>query len=138
MADDTIQLNAHQSLRIVASTPDRLEIEATWEAGSSSPPMHWHPNQHERFEVLEGELTVQLTGEDARVLRAGETLDVPPRTGHKMWNAGSGNVRASWVVTPALRTEEMFRRMAGASKLKQGAVILKHRDEFRLGDSPDA
>jgi hypothetical protein len=41
------------------------------------------------------------------------------------------------VVTPALRTEEMFRRMAGASKLKQGATILRFRDEFRLGDSPD-
>ena len=138
MADDTIQLNEHQVLRVVGSTRDRLELEATWEAGSSSPPMHWHPSQHEHFEVVEGELTVQLTGEDVRVLRAGDVLDVPPRTGHRMWNGGSARARASWVVTPALRTEEMFRRMAGASRLKQGATILQHRAEFRFGDSPDA
>ncbi len=137
MADDTIQLSPPQTLRIVASSPEALELEATWEAGGKPPPTHWHPTQHEHFEVLEGELTVELTGEPARVLRAGETLDVPPRTGHLMWNAGAERARASWVVTPALRTEEMFRRMAGASKLKQGATILRFRDEFRLGDSPD-
>ncbi len=136
MAADTIQLNAAQTLRVVASSPERLELEATWEPGGKPPPVHWHPTQHEHFEVLEGELTVELTGEEARVLGTGETLDVPPRTGHRMWNAGTDGTRAFWVVTPALRTEEMFRSMAGASKLKQGAVILRHRDEFRLGDSP--
>lgn len=136
MADDTIQLNSAQALRVISSSAERLEMEATWEAGSKPPPLHWHPTQHEHFEVLEGELTVELTGEDARVLRTGETLDVPPRTGHKMWNAGEARARASWTVTPALRTEEMFRTMAGGSRLKQGATILKYRDEFRLGDSP--
>ncbi len=137
MADDTIQLSSAQTLRFVSSSPDRLEIEATWETGGKPPPTHWHPTQHEHFEVLEGELTVAIDDEPERVLKTGETLDVPPRTGHRMWNAGDARARASWVVTPALRTEEMFRRMAGASKLKQGATILKYRDEFRLGNSPD-
>ena len=137
MAENTIQLSSHQTLRIITSSPERLEMEAAWEAGSKPPPKHWHPAQHERFEVLEGELTVELTGEPERVVRSGETLDVPPRTGHRMWNAGEAPTRASWVVTPALRTEKMLRGMGGASKVKQGALILRFRDEFRLGDSPD-
>ena len=136
MAENTIQLSPHQTLHIITTTPERLEMEATWEADSKPPPMHWHPTQHEHFEVLEGELTVELTGEPERVVRSGETLDVPPRTGHKMWNAGESPARASWVVTPALRTEKMFRGMGGASKVKQAALLLKFRDEFRLGDSP--
>ena len=137
MADDTIQLSSAQSVRFVSSSAERLEIEATWETGGKPPPTHWHPTQHEHFEVLEGELTVAIDDEPERVLQTGEMLDVPPRTGHKMWNAGEARARASWVVTPALRTEEMFRRMAGASRLKQGATIMKYRDEFRLGNSPD-
>ena len=137
MADDTIQLSSAQTLRFVSSSAERLEIEATWEPGGNPPPTHWHPTQQEHFEVLEGELTVAIDDEPERVLKTGDTLDVPPRTGHRMWNAGDARARASWVVTPALRTEEMFRRMAGASKLKQGATVLKYRDEFRLGNSPD-
>jgi mannose-6-phosphate isomerase-like protein (cupin superfamily) len=137
MAENTIQLSSHQILRIILTSPERLEMEATWQAGSKPPPMHWHPTQHERFEVLEGELTVELSGEPERVVRSGEALDVPPRTGHRMWNAGEAPVRASWVVTPALRTEKMLRGMGGASKVKQGTLILRFRDEFRLGGSPD-
>ena len=137
MAEDTIQMSSHQTIRIITSSPERLEMEAAWEARSKPPPMHWHPTQHEHFEVLEGELTVELTGEPERVVRTGETLDVPPRTGHTMWNAGASPARASWVVTPALRTETMFGGMSGASKVKQGALLLRFRDEFRLGDSPD-
>jgi quercetin dioxygenase-like cupin family protein len=137
MAENTIQLSSQQTLRVLTSSPERLEMEATWDAGSKPPPMHWHPTQHERFEVLEGELTVELTGEPERVVRTGEALDVPPRTGHRMWNAGEAATRALWVVTPALGTEKMLRGMGGASKVKQGALILRFRDEFRLGDSPD-
>ena len=42
------------------------------------------------------------------MLRAGETLEVPRRAVHRMWNAGDVPARARWEVRPALRTEEMF------------------------------
>lgn len=132
---EPIRLSSAQTLTVVSSTAERLEISSTWTTGGGPPPMHWHPVQHEHFEVLEGELTVGLGDAPPRVLRAGETLDVPPRTGHRMWNAGDGVCRASWVVTPAMCTEEMFRAIERSrSKLGAAARLLTtFRDEYRFG-----
>jgi quercetin dioxygenase-like cupin family protein len=111
MSDETIALGPHQTLRVIASTPEALLLEARWAPGGTPPIDHLHPGQDERFEVLEGELTVVLGGK-RRVLRAGDTLAVPRGSVHAMWNAGDEPARASWRVTPALRTEEMFRTIA--------------------------
>lgn len=131
---DTIRLSDSQSLRVVASTPKQLELESTWTTSPKPPPLHWHPSQRERFEVLEGELTVELGDTGPRVLGAGEVLDIPARTAHRMWNAGPATARASWLVTPAARTEEMFRFMAaGTGGLRGLRLLVKFRNEFRLG-----
>jgi mannose-6-phosphate isomerase-like protein (cupin superfamily) len=120
-----------------------LALEAEWDPEETRPPLHLHPHQDERFEVLEGELTVQLKGK-TRVLSAGETLEVPRRTAHRMWNASEQPARARWEVRPALRTEEMFaaidRSRAFASQPKTGGMTLlgaapvlsEFSDEFRL------
>jgi quercetin dioxygenase-like cupin family protein len=130
-----IRLSPAQTLVITASTPERLEIEASWTTGGGPPPMHWHPVQHEHFEVLTGELTVGLGDADPRVLRAGETLDLAPRTAHRIWNAGEQGCTARWVVTPALRTAKMFRAMEGSSsRLATAArLLICYRNEFRFG-----
>lgn len=134
METGTIKLNAQQRLRVVARTAEALDVESTWAAGGSAPPTHWHPRQHERFEVLDGELRVEMGDEPPRVLRAGDVLDVPARTAHRMWNAGSAPVRAIWRVTPALRTEEMFRYIdRGMSPLRGLRMLWLFRNEFRLG-----
>ncbi|MBJ7329719.1 MAG: cupin domain-containing protein [Solirubrobacteraceae bacterium] len=124
-------------LTVVTSTADELVMEADWAAGASAPPPHLHPNQDEHFEVLEGELTVVMDGGAERVLRAGDTLDVPRGTAHKMWNPSAGRTRARWEVRPALRTESFFRDMAEiggpkASPLAAAGVLKGYRDEFRL------
>jgi uncharacterized cupin superfamily protein len=111
-----------------------LELESTWLPGGSSPRTHWHPTQREEFEVLEGALTVEIEGQPVRVLRPTETLLVPPRTAHRMWNASTELTRASWRVTPAQRTEEMFRTIAGGLNPVTAMVLLwKYRREMRLG-----
>jgi mannose-6-phosphate isomerase-like protein (cupin superfamily) len=123
-----IQLGPHQTLAVVESTPEVLLIEARWDPGSTEPIAHFHPHQDEHFEVLEGELTAVVDGE-RRVLRAGEALDVPRGAVHKMWNVGDGPTRATWRITPALKTEEMFRTIAS------GGVedfLERFADEFRL------
>lgn len=131
---NTIRLSDTQTLRVISSTPERLELESTWATSPKPPPLHWHPRQRERFEVLEGELTVELGHDKPRVVGIGEVLDIPARTPHRMWNAGSAAARASWLITPAARTEEMFRYMAGGTGLLRGLrLILTYRDEFRLG-----
>lgn len=123
-----LSLGPHQTLEILESTPETLLVEARWEPGGHAPLAHLHPNQAEHFEVLEGELTVTLGGK-TRTLGVGETLDVPAGTVHAMHNAGDAPARASWRVTPALKTEEMFETIAS------GGVpdfLERFADEFRL------
>jgi len=123
-----IRLGPHQTLEVRTSTPDVLEVESTWEPGGGPPLAHFHPSQDERFEVLEGELTVRIDGGE-RVLAAGEVLEIPAGSVHEMWNAGETTARATWRVTPALRTEEMFRTIAA------GGVedfLERFASEFRL------
>lgn len=134
MTGDHLELGESQILRVVRSSTDQLELESTWEASGTPPRTHWHPQQHEHFEVLDGELTVRLGGEALRVVAAGETVDVPPRTAHTMWNAGTAPCRASWLISPAQRTEEMFRTIdAGLGPLGAVRMLWVFRHEFRLG-----
>jgi quercetin dioxygenase-like cupin family protein len=134
MATDSIKLSDAQTLRVVASSPEALELESSWTTGGRRPPTHWHPRQHELFEVLAGRLTVELDGKPPQILRPGETVDVPPRTSHRMWNAGPEPARALWRVSPALRTEEMFRFIdRGMSPIRGVQLLWTFRHEFRLG-----
>jgi quercetin dioxygenase-like cupin family protein len=136
-------LQAGERVTVRERSEGLLALEAEWEAEKARPPVHVHPHQDERFEVLEGELTVQL-GRKTRVLRAGETLEVPRRTAHRMWNASERTTRARWEVRPALRTQEMFAaidrsrdyraqpRTGGMTLLGAAPVLTRFSDEFRL------
>jgi quercetin dioxygenase-like cupin family protein len=131
---DTIRLSATQVLRVVGSSPEELQLESTWAPGAKKPPAHWHPRQHEHFELLAGRLTVEIEGGAAQLLGPGDTIDIPPRVVHRMWDAGSDPVRASWRVSPRLRTEEMFRYMeAGMSPIRGARLLWTFRHELRLG-----
>jgi quercetin dioxygenase-like cupin family protein len=131
---EELHLTAHQTLRVVASSPGELELESTWSTGGRPPRTHWHPTQREQFEVLEGALTVELDGQPPRILTPSETLLVPPRTAHRMWNASTEVTRASWRVTPAQQTKDMFRTIAGGLNPVTAMVLLwKYRREMRLG-----
>ena len=84
--------------------------------------------------MLEGALTVVVDGSPAQVLRPGETLRIPARTAHRMWNDSAGVTRASWRVTPAQRTEQMFRELAGGLNPLTAVLLLwRYRRELRLG-----
>jgi quercetin dioxygenase-like cupin family protein len=133
MGDEQLRLGEHQRLRIVSSTPETLKLESTWQASDQKPPSHYHPSQDEHFEILEGEVTVELGRGPARTLRAGDTLDVPHGTPHRMWNAGPETARALWHVTPALRTKEMFAYMdQGLPPLRAIRMLWRFRREYRL------
>ncbi|MGH3433397.1 MAG: cupin domain-containing protein [Thermocrispum sp.] len=138
MSEDTFTLGAGQTLRVVETSAEELHLESTWTAGESKPPpRHLHPRQDERFEVLAGELTVEVGGEPRRVLSAGESLEVPRGTAHRMWNAGEQTARATWRVTPALRTEQMLRFIGeGMSPPRVATLLWRYRDEYRLARRP--
>ncbi|SDS54048.1 Cupin domain-containing protein [Friedmanniella luteola] len=136
---EELSLSAHQTLRVLPSSPGALELESTWLPGGRPPRTHWHPTQREEFEVLEGALTVELAGRPPRVLEPHETLVVPPRTAHRMWNASTEVTRAGWRVTPAQQTEEMFRAIAGGVNPVTAVVLVwRYRRELRLGRPPRA
>jgi len=98
--------------------------------------------------VLEGTLTAKVAGEQ-RELGPGETLDIPQRTPHQIWNAGEVEARAIWQTRPAGRTENWFRSIdrlfsdgrVGKSgmpgPLAFGVYLTEYRDVFRLASPPD-
>ncbi|HEX6116382.1 MAG TPA: cupin domain-containing protein [Solirubrobacterales bacterium] len=125
------------------SNGELLEVEAEWAPAEHRPPVHFHPDQDERFEIHEGELSVEIEG-TTHVLGPGDALDVPRGAVHRMWPSGAGTTRASWQVRPALRTEDFFEavhavRASGRhgkggmlTPLGAGVVLSEYRDEFRM------
>lgn len=140
---ETFRLTGSETLTVTAHTPELLEVEAEWAAGAKPPPPHLHPAQDERFAIHEGELTVEVDGQ-TRTLRAGDTLDVPRDTPHRMWNSGAGPARATWQTRPALDTIGFWREMDAArrsrptgqdgvlSPVAVAPILKRHRAEFRL------
>src|SRR3954464_12321484 len=88
-------------LRILTLEPDLLEMEAHYRGDAPLAQAHYHPQQDEHFEVIEGTIHAVIDGVDRRY-GAGETFDVPAGTSHQM--AADGPTRMRWQVRPALRT----------------------------------
>ena len=140
-------LTPHESVTVRGHSPDLLEVEGSWDAHGSAPPPHFHPDQDERFEVLEGELTAVVDGKE-RVLRPGETLEVPRGAVHKMWNSSDGATRATWQTRPAGRTLEWWRALDGlgrrhppgraglSSPTRLAALLNEYADVIRLASGP--
>lgn len=107
-----------QAIRFIRTSRDTagqlLEMEATFRAGSSHPPAHYHPHQDEDFSVVAGELTVQI-GQELTTLRQGDHLHIPRNTIHVMWNQSAADTVVNWQVRPALDTEFLFETIFGLS-----------------------
>src|SRR4051812_40587642 len=88
-----------------------LEMEASYGSEAPMPPSHLHPNQAERFEILEGRMRAIVGGEE-RFYEAGEVFEVPTGTPHQM--GAEGPTRMRWEVRPAMRTAEFFERLFGS------------------------
>ena len=106
----TLRLSPIQSVTVVSSDPDMLEVETEYVANGMAPPKHFHPGQQERFEVLEGGIRVVVEG-DERDLAAGESIEIPAKAVHQMWNPGDQPARVRWQTMPAGRTEAFFTSM---------------------------
>jgi quercetin dioxygenase-like cupin family protein len=111
---------------------------------------HIHPLQEERFEVIEGELTVSVNGEEM-VCPAGEAVAVPPGVRHFFANRSSEPVTAILELRPALRMEHVFETLAGLAcegkarkdglprnPLQLAAFAAEFADEIRGASPPRA
>jgi mannose-6-phosphate isomerase-like protein (cupin superfamily) len=142
-ADRTLRITPGESVTVRRSDDDLLEIVGEWAPSGNPPPKHYHPSQSEHFEVLEGTLRTRVDGVE-RDLRAGETLDIPPRAVHQMWNPGSELSRALWQTRPRGRTEQWFTDIDALYRegrvgkngppgpLAFGVLLTEYRDVFRL------
>ena len=102
-------------LRTTAETGGAyVEIEATYRAHSTPPPLHFHPRQQETFAVQEGLVRFVVNGTTTDV-RAGEQIAVPMRAAHLAWNPEDVPARVVWRTQPALQTEAFFEALARLS-----------------------
>lgn len=129
------------------SNGEMLEMISTWQPHSPRPVEHYHPHQEELFTVLEGELTVKVSGRQY-TLTKGETIKMSASTVHAMWNDSATPAVANWKVFPAGRTEHLLEtgmEMAAEGKINsnrlsgivRGLLLArKYRSEFRLHRPP--
>jgi quercetin dioxygenase-like cupin family protein len=121
-------------LDILTRTPELLVMEASYAAGESPPPPHYHPSQDEHFEVLEGSIALKI-GHARSVVEAGESFDIPRGVAHALGPAG-GPARVRWEVRPALRTAqfltEALRFGPDTPLAEQLAHVQRYAEEIRL------
>ena len=144
----TLKITPTESVAVRRSTPELLEVEATYGPVGRPPPKHFHPNQDEHFEVLDGKVRVR-THEEDRTLSAGDAIDIPRGTVHQMWNPGSEPARVLWQTLPAGRTQQWFASIDALHRtgrvgrggmpgpLAFGVLLTEYRDTFRLAAGPE-
>ncbi len=92
-----------------------LEIELELPAAGRVPGAHVHPEQEERFHVLEGTMKFRL-GLRTIVAEAGESVVVPAGRVHSFANAGDVPARTRVEVLPALDMEELLSTAAALAR----------------------
>jgi mannose-6-phosphate isomerase-like protein (cupin superfamily) len=87
-------------------------LSGVWTA-VGTPPMHVHPLQEERFEVLSGTVGIQIEDEH-RSLGEGEQATVAPGTPHR-WYSEDDQEKARFLfeLRPALNTEVLLETLYG-------------------------
>ena len=76
---------------------------------------HLHPSLHERFTVVQGELTVVRDGRRS-TLRAGEGADIEPGTWHDWWNEGEADAIVRVEITPGERFVHLIETTFGLAR----------------------
>lgn len=98
-----------------------LEWELLLAPGGRVPSSHAHPEQQERFTVLEGRMRFRLGWR--RVLAGpGDTVVVEPGTVHSFANAGREPVRVAVQTRPALDMEALLATAAMMARDQQAAA----------------
>jgi mannose-6-phosphate isomerase-like protein (cupin superfamily) len=108
-----------------------LVLEIVLEPNGWRPPLHVHPRQQQRVEVLAGSAGVQ-EGRRRSVVGPGTRLAFPPRTPHRIWNAGDEPLQLVVEITPALRFESLLLALcADPARLRRLGLAVSHLTTFR-------
>ena len=109
---------------IIRDQPDHPGSVLAWELrlapGGRVPSSHAHPDQEERFTVVEGRLRFRV-GWRRLLAGPGETVRVPPGTVHHFANAGPGPARVQVATEPALSMAGLLETAASLARDQQAA-----------------
>jgi mannose-6-phosphate isomerase-like protein (cupin superfamily) len=130
-------------VRTAAESGGAIHVqEARYPARSAPAPLHRHSQQDERFVIVEGSLLFRV-GTTDKIVRAGETIEVPRGTFHRAYNPETVPAMVIWETRPALRTGEFFAAMGRASRGRArprltdaAAILTEYRNEFELAKPP--
>lgn len=117
-----------------SSDGERLAFELTLRPGGAVPMPHVHPEQTERFEVLERQMRFRV-GLRHVVAGPGEIVEIKPGILHGFANAADVDAGVRVDVTPALAMEEMFEQavaMATAGRMNRFGMARNLLDLARL------
>ena len=97
-------------IQIPRNPLDPLVLECELPPGSHGTPLHLHTRTAERFECIEGELSMQLGRHATSLqLKRSDHADVPIGIPHRFWNASNHPVRFRSTVTPGAGFEQFLR-----------------------------
>jgi quercetin dioxygenase-like cupin family protein len=92
-----------------------LQIECFHEPRGPKEPVHTHPIQESRFEILAGHVKFQIDGSE-RGAGPGEVVTIPEKVPHCFWNDGEEIAHYLQEFRPALRSEHFFRTLFGLAR----------------------
>jgi quercetin dioxygenase-like cupin family protein len=93
-----------------------LRIETTNPPTGVAEPMHVHPKQESRAELLAGTLRFVVNGQERR-LEPDDAITIPPGVPHHFCNDGDEAAIAIQEFRPAQRTQEFFETFFGLAQL---------------------
>jgi mannose-6-phosphate isomerase-like protein (cupin superfamily) len=96
-----------ERIEFLRADAELLEFELQLTPDGKVPGMHSHPEQEERFHVLEGTMQFRL-GLRKIVAGPGETVVVPAGARHKFANGGDTTARVRVEVEPALDMQQLL------------------------------
>jgi quercetin dioxygenase-like cupin family protein len=113
-----------------------LEFDLYLPPGGHVPGRHAHPEQSERFTVLEGQLRFRI-GRRTVLASAADSVVVPAGTAHWFCNAAPRVSHARVEVRPALRMEELLAVAATLDSRRSGlgrlaAFLLQFQRELAI------
>ena len=140
-----------QRMRFLLTAADTegelLRIETVNPPTGRAEPMHVHPHQETRAEIVTGTLTFVVAGKERR-LGPGEEITIPAGTPHCFVNDGETDAVAIQEARPALRTAEFFETYFALAErgeldedgkpsvLRFAALGPEFADEIRLTSPP--
>lgn len=106
---------------ILSSAADKLVWELELAPGGRVPSTHAHPEQQERFTVLDGRMRFRIAGRSIMV-HAGGTATVPPGTVHGFANPGPLPARVLVETSPALDMAALLETAAAIARDQQASA----------------